>query len=83
MAKIVSVAEAKKHLSDILGKVGYGGETFIIARRGKPVAKLVPVENKSEQRLANIKGWLDNDDEFFRVIERIVQNRHKPRLVKQ
>ncbi len=39
----LNVAEAKKRLSDLLGRVAEGGETILITRRGKPMAKLVPV----------------------------------------
>ncbi len=39
----LNVAEAKKRLSDLLGRVAETGETILITRRGKPMAKLVPV----------------------------------------
>ncbi len=39
----LNVAEAKKRFSDLLGRVAQGGETILITRRGKPMAKLVPV----------------------------------------
>lgn len=45
----VNVAEAKQHLSDLLGRVAYGKETITITRRGKPMAKLVPVGPEEEQ----------------------------------
>jgi prevent-host-death family protein len=40
--KIVKVHEAKTHLSRLLEQVE-AGETVIIARHGKPVARLVPM----------------------------------------
>ena len=43
-AESVNVAEAKKRLSDLLGRVAYGGETVLITRRGRPMARLVPPE---------------------------------------
>ena len=43
MSTIVNISEAKTHLSRLLGDVAAGGEV-VIARAGKPVAKLVPVE---------------------------------------
>jgi prevent-host-death family protein len=47
----VNVAEAKKQFSDLLGRVAYGGETILITRRGKPMAKLVPPDtSEPEQR---------------------------------
>ena len=41
--KSVSVAEAKAHLSDLIGRAAEG-ETVNITRRGKPVAQLVAVK---------------------------------------
>ena len=40
----VSAYEAKTHLPRLLRAVERG-ETFVITRRGKPVAKLAPVED--------------------------------------
>jgi prevent-host-death family protein len=39
----VNVHEAKTHLSRLLARVVKGGEV-VIARAGKPIARLVPVE---------------------------------------
>jgi len=40
--KEVRVAEAKKHFSDLLGRVAYRGERITISKRGKPMAIVVP-----------------------------------------
>jgi prevent-host-death family protein len=45
----LNVAEAKKQFSDLLGRVAYGGETILITRRGKPMAKLVPPSAQTEE----------------------------------
>jgi len=47
--KEVSVAEAKKHLSDLLGRVAYGGERITISKRGKPMAILIPATEAPEE----------------------------------
>jgi prevent-host-death family protein len=41
----VGVYEAKTHLAALLERVGRG-ETIVITRHGKPVAKLAPVAQK-------------------------------------
>jgi prevent-host-death family protein len=41
----VRVTEAKAHLSELMARVGYGGERFVIERRGRPLAALVGVED--------------------------------------
>jgi prevent-host-death family protein len=45
MTKRVSAAQAKAHLSDLVAKVAYGGEQYVIERRGKPLAALVSVDD--------------------------------------
>ncbi len=35
--------EARERFADLLGRVGYGGDTVIVERSGKPLAVLVPI----------------------------------------
>ena len=82
VAESVNVAEAKKRLSDLLGRVAYGGETVLITRRGRPMARLVPPDQpEAGEGLAGIRGWLDDEDPFFGRLERAVASRvrHRPR----
>ncbi len=51
MATTVNVHEAKTHFSKLLARVRVG-EEVIIAKAGKPIARLVPVEAKLERRVA-------------------------------
>jgi len=46
----LNVAEAKKQFSDLLGRVAFGGETVVITRRGKPMAKLVPPDVREPEK---------------------------------
>lgn len=50
MAQCVNVREAKTHLSKLLARVKEG-EEIIIAKAGKPIARLVPVVERPTQRL--------------------------------
>ena len=79
----ISVAEAKKNLSELLGKVAYGRKQIVITKRGRPMACLVPADS-IEKKLANVHGWLDEDDSFFSTINSIVKEREKhiPRILK-
>ncbi|SRR6266540_5152112 len=80
-----NVAEAKRRFSDLLGRVFYQGETVVIARRGRPVAKLVPVEEGRGKscRLLQAKGWLEEDDPFLSAVDSAVAARrqHRPRVL--
>ena len=79
----ISVAEAKKHFSELLGKVAYGKEQILITKRGQPMARLVPADH-SERHLGDVKGWLDEKDPFFDTIDRSIENRkrHSSRILK-
>lgn len=77
--RAVSVAEAKRSLSELLSRVAYRGESIVIAKRGKPVARLVPVTSSRRKSLADVRGWLDDTDPFFAVVENIVSDRHTRR----
>ena len=78
MARTVNVHEAKTHLSRLLVEVGAGAEV-LIARAGKPVARLVAVREAVRQRTPGFdkgKIWIGEDfdeplpaevvDEFYR-----------------
>lgn len=62
--KQVNVHEAKTRLSQLLAEVESGRE-IVVARNGKPVAKLVPfqAETKKTFRLGTWKGriWMSPD----------------------
>lgn len=45
MAKKIRVTEAKASLSELMARAGYGGERFLIERRGRPLAALVGAED--------------------------------------
>ncbi|MGO8944304.1 MAG: type II toxin-antitoxin system Phd/YefM family antitoxin [Syntrophobacteraceae bacterium] len=80
--KTINVVEAKKHLSELLGRVAYGGEQIVITKRGKPMAVLTPAAEESKH-LAEAKGWLNDEDAFFEIIDHIIDDRdkHVPRVI--
>jgi len=70
--KTVSIADARKYFSSIIGEVAYGKRRVLITKRGKPMAWPTPaVLEKSH--LAEAKGWLENNDPFFKTIENTVR----------
>jgi prevent-host-death family protein len=81
----INVADAKRYFAALLGRVAYGGETIIITRRGKPMARLVPVDaDIVAPHVADAQGWLEDDDPFFTTIDNIVAARetHHPRALR-
>ncbi len=61
---MVNVHEAKTNLSRLLAQVE-AGEDVVIARNGKPVARLVGYERKGKRGFGSWKGRITLDDSFF------------------
>jgi prevent-host-death family protein len=59
----VNIHEAKTHLSQLLVRVAQG-EEIVIARAGKPVARLVPIEPKARRILGQDQGLFEVPDDF-------------------
>lgn len=60
---VVNTLEAKTHLSDLLRRAERG-EEIVIARDGKPIARLVPIEPPRAPRTPGGwegKGWMADD----------------------
>jgi len=55
MSRIVNMHEAKTNLSELVAEVEAGGEV-ILARAGKPVARLMPLRKARPRRLGRWKG---------------------------
>ncbi|WP_420263942.1 type II toxin-antitoxin system Phd/YefM family antitoxin [Candidatus Magnetominusculus dajiuhuensis] len=60
----VNIHEAAAHLSKLINRVS-GGEEIIIARAGKPVARLVPVGSRPVERIpGTAKGKIILHEDF-------------------
>lgn len=63
----IQAAEAKAHLSSLLDEVERG-ETIVITRHGKPVARLVP---EVEERQAKIRRTMAEIEAFRKTMPKI------------
>ena len=61
---IVNVSEAKTQLSRLLAQVE-AGEEVVIARRGRPVARLVRYMPRGKRKFGAMKGRINITDAFF------------------
>ena len=64
--RIVAIDEAKKQLSKLVDQASKG-EPFIIAKAGKPLVKVIPVDApvpKKMQRLGFLSGQIAIPDDF-------------------
>lgn len=60
----VNIHQAKTQLSRLLAEVE-SGEEVVIARNGKPVARLVGYERRGKRRFGAFAGLIAVDDSFF------------------
>jgi prevent-host-death family protein len=72
----VSVADAKKRFSQLLGQVEHGGATVIVTKRGRAVARLVAADAMPGS-LKDVKGWLDDTHPFLAQVDEIVKHRSR------
>jgi prevent-host-death family protein len=63
VSKIVNMHEAKSNLSRLVEEVE-AGEEIVLARAGKPVARLVPIRPSARRRLGRWKGKVQMSDDF-------------------
>lgn len=69
--KEVGAYEAKTHLADLLERAAHG-ETIVVTRRGKPIAKIVPYSperlpiNTIEAEFARLRQSLPRGDGTLR-----------------
>ena len=68
MTSQVNVAEAKAKLSELLDRA-MAGEEIVIARAGKPLARLVPVNNLAPRRKGAWRHWKIPDDVFLEPMD--------------
>ena len=58
MESTISATELARNLGDILGKVRYRREVFIVERNGEPIARLAPLASGAATSLADgLRAW--------------------------
>ena len=81
-AKISATYLARK-LGDVLGKVRYRGDSFVVERNGEPVARLAPVPSRSFGSLRDgLQTWrasAASDMSFADDLERVNAADRPPR----
>jgi prevent-host-death family protein len=71
----VNIHEAKTHLSRLVEQAA-AGESFIIAKAGKPMVKVVPLDDKTKttkQRLGFMRGQIRVPDDFDTMFAEEIQ----------
>ncbi len=71
--KSVNIHEAKTHLSRLLERV-QAGEEIIIAKAGRPVARLVPIEGGGKpMKIGALKSRAPVPDDFNTMFEEEIE----------
>jgi len=60
MLNRITTADARQKFSNIINRVAFGNESFVLTRRGKPIAALVSM--KELELLQEIEDKLDIED---------------------
>lgn len=62
----VNIHDAKTNLSKLVERAANRGESFIIAKAGKPMVKVVPIDSadKPKRRIGFMKGQIKIPDTF-------------------
>ena len=86
LVRTLPVADLKAHLAEALREVESGGRV-IVARRGKPVAMLVPVSDApadGRDWWRDLSGIVADVDDFDDIMRDVVRSRRsaRPRPVK-
>lgn len=73
--RTVNIHEAKTHLSRLVERAARG-EAFVIAKSGKPMVKVVSIEQptgKEQRRTGFLSGHLSVPDDLDRMDEKAVE----------
>jgi antitoxin (DNA-binding transcriptional repressor) of toxin-antitoxin stability system len=73
----ITATEASRKFSEILNRVKFKGESFIVERNGKPICEISPSESEglSTQELVEVLRsgpWPDKG--YFKIFEEITRN---------
>ena len=79
----VSATAAARGFSELLNRVRYRNESFIVERGGEPICEIVPAKPRTAKG-RDLIGLLDRlprpDDEYFETVREIT--RHQPKVRK-
>lgn len=71
----ISATELARSLGDVLGRVRYRGDSFVIERNGAPVARLGPIPGGSPGTVREaVRAWREageRDEAFADALEQV------------
>ncbi len=83
MSTRISATALVRRLADVLGRVHYRGETFVVERHNEPIARIGPAGATRRATLADAaRAWMTGagrDHTFARDLERVGAADRPPR----
>lgn len=83
MERRITASLLARRLADILGRVRYRGETFIVERHNVPIARIGPAAASTRASLFEAAGaWMagrDHDASFADDLDRVIAADRPPR----
>ena len=70
----ISATELVRKLGDVLGRIRYRGEVFVVERNGEPVARITPLTQAAATLREGLRAWRsarDDVGEFANDLERV------------
>jgi antitoxin (DNA-binding transcriptional repressor) of toxin-antitoxin stability system len=72
----ISATELARKLGDVLGRIRYRGESFVVERNGEPIARLCPLAvDTASSALEGLRAWReaapDDDPDLADHLERV------------
>lgn len=59
--RCLSASDARENLAELVNQVAYGSQRVVIARRGRAIAALIPIEDLRKLELLEKKGRDESD----------------------
>lgn len=82
MESRISATELARRLGDVLGRIRYRGDWFVVERNGEPVARILPLPSHTAASLAEgLRAWRAagaRDTRFAEDLERVNRSDRPP-----
>lgn len=79
----ITATELARRLGDVLAKIRYRGDVFVVERNGEPVARIGPIPDRSAAPLGEgFRAWVEagpGDPSFAADLERVDRADRPPR----
>jgi antitoxin (DNA-binding transcriptional repressor) of toxin-antitoxin stability system len=82
MDRRITASALARRLADVLGRVRYGGETFLVERHNVPIARIGPAAGTRASLAEAAAAWrtaADSDESFADDLERVGAADRAPR----